>query len=581
MAHSEPNTDEPNVVILYDTAALNALKRPQLVALCRVHAIKASGKNVELVHKLVEHGQQIRLRDQTLKDDQAGGTSWRVVDSGTFQQEQPTPLDSSSSFSSRDTILQPDHIDKRDSVNHRPAVGLYPSLSPNSLQSFSPKAHQSHMSVSTAGTVARGTRYVGSVAESPVKPSERVDDQPGNANSTRTQAFVFGSAVPMPGSTFTFTAPSLGKSVAQQVVDEMNSRVAASGFQAAAAPVRTSASGTSRIASSSAQVMATKLADFNGKHKRVFDRMDSITSHYAAKRKRPLSTEPDNPVAANPSKPTRPHKATAPKRTKLSSSLSRSRSSTSNSLGRSLAEDKKIVSGLLGSGWATSSARGKAITNVEASTSAKANFKRQLELAKARRKSQVTQVGPHRRKSFVVKPLRSTQVTSQARHLVAVSTPPRPAVATRATGPSRLAVDSPMTALSSTRKAQRTTTPLGPITGRKLDSGFTSPFTTAVTTTTTKPRPFSFASASRSRTLPKSASLQAVDEQGRSSSQSIHNVPNESDPPVSRPGKKVEQKLRLRAQLDKKRSTNGAKIKSSTTSALSSAKRAIFGPLNR
>lgn len=36
--------DKPAYAILYDDAALNSLKRPQLVALCREHGIKVVGK---------------------------------------------------------------------------------------------------------------------------------------------------------------------------------------------------------------------------------------------------------------------------------------------------------------------------------------------------------------------------------------------------------------------------------------------------------------------------------------------------------------------------------------------------------
>ncbi|KAI0791494.1 hypothetical protein BC629DRAFT_366237 [Irpex lacteus] len=42
--------------ILQNSPALNSLKRQQLVKLCKRHALKASGKNVDLIERLKEHG---------------------------------------------------------------------------------------------------------------------------------------------------------------------------------------------------------------------------------------------------------------------------------------------------------------------------------------------------------------------------------------------------------------------------------------------------------------------------------------------------------------------------------------------
>ncbi|KAH9985637.1 hypothetical protein BJV74DRAFT_846602 [Russula compacta] len=41
--------------ILFNSAALHSLKRDQLVKLCKIHSIKASGKNTELIQKLKDH----------------------------------------------------------------------------------------------------------------------------------------------------------------------------------------------------------------------------------------------------------------------------------------------------------------------------------------------------------------------------------------------------------------------------------------------------------------------------------------------------------------------------------------------
>jgi hypothetical protein len=41
--------------ILFNSPALHSLKRDQLVKLCKIHAIKASGKNVDLIDRLKQH----------------------------------------------------------------------------------------------------------------------------------------------------------------------------------------------------------------------------------------------------------------------------------------------------------------------------------------------------------------------------------------------------------------------------------------------------------------------------------------------------------------------------------------------
>lgn len=41
--------------ILFNSPALHSLKRDQLVKLCKIHAVKASGKNVDLIDRLKQH----------------------------------------------------------------------------------------------------------------------------------------------------------------------------------------------------------------------------------------------------------------------------------------------------------------------------------------------------------------------------------------------------------------------------------------------------------------------------------------------------------------------------------------------
>ena len=41
--------------ILFNSPALHSLKREQLVKLCKIHSLKANGKNVELIQRLRQH----------------------------------------------------------------------------------------------------------------------------------------------------------------------------------------------------------------------------------------------------------------------------------------------------------------------------------------------------------------------------------------------------------------------------------------------------------------------------------------------------------------------------------------------
>jgi hypothetical protein len=45
--------------ILFNSPALHSLKREQLVKLCKIHALKANGKNVELIQRLRQHSQSL------------------------------------------------------------------------------------------------------------------------------------------------------------------------------------------------------------------------------------------------------------------------------------------------------------------------------------------------------------------------------------------------------------------------------------------------------------------------------------------------------------------------------------------
>ncbi|THH21396.1 hypothetical protein EW146_g140 [Bondarzewia mesenterica] len=78
--------------ILFNSPALHSLKRDQLVKLCKIHSIKASGKNVELIERLKQHANtlpidELNQSDETTDDEISTSThamtrpseQWEVV----------------------------------------------------------------------------------------------------------------------------------------------------------------------------------------------------------------------------------------------------------------------------------------------------------------------------------------------------------------------------------------------------------------------------------------------------------------------------------------------------------------------
>ena len=78
--------------ILFNSPALHALKRDQLVKLCKLHSIKATGKNTELVDKLKRHAAtlppgsplSVATRSEQPRDDantfpQRPSEQWEIV----------------------------------------------------------------------------------------------------------------------------------------------------------------------------------------------------------------------------------------------------------------------------------------------------------------------------------------------------------------------------------------------------------------------------------------------------------------------------------------------------------------------
>ncbi|KAH8921139.1 hypothetical protein BT69DRAFT_356113 [Atractiella rhizophila] len=61
-----------SLLILESSPALHALKRPQLLALCKKHGLKANGKNVEIIERLKEHGHTLRQQEQGVSPQKDG-----------------------------------------------------------------------------------------------------------------------------------------------------------------------------------------------------------------------------------------------------------------------------------------------------------------------------------------------------------------------------------------------------------------------------------------------------------------------------------------------------------------------------
>lgn len=61
--------------ILFNSPALHALKRDQLIKLCKAHSIKASGKSVDLIERLKQHARSLPASscDVAVYEDSDGG----------------------------------------------------------------------------------------------------------------------------------------------------------------------------------------------------------------------------------------------------------------------------------------------------------------------------------------------------------------------------------------------------------------------------------------------------------------------------------------------------------------------------
>ena len=65
--------------ILFDSPALHSLKRDQLMKLCKLHSLKASGKNVQLIERLEQHA--LTLSPTAPRNDKVFSLSFDPQDS--------------------------------------------------------------------------------------------------------------------------------------------------------------------------------------------------------------------------------------------------------------------------------------------------------------------------------------------------------------------------------------------------------------------------------------------------------------------------------------------------------------------
>ncbi|BGP35732.1 hypothetical protein JCM10296v2_007584 [Rhodotorula toruloides] len=442
----------PELAILSNDAALHALKRPQLVSLAKEFGVKASGKNVEIIARLQEHGRWITQHgtdEDMLEEGDASMASWAVVKghrtstgSGTPVLDGPStsstgstgPSYAFSSLSSTTSTLRAKSLAEGNDFAARIAPSL-PIADTSADQDFSMDASMN---------VGDGIRMVSSRSTVHGGTSEAGDDPAPSVPTLLMSrpAFVFGSPPPTsipsaPTSTFTFSMPGAlfastssngseataapapdstdaGKSSAEQIMEEMNRRAAQA---RAAAEVdgrtrpRSTLFGTGKSKGAAASPEKGSKQAFDVHHKRDFAKMDSITNHWAAKRPH-ASTSTSSGNIASMARSTSSRTLTAStsterpnKRLKASSSIS----STLNRLPSSIL-NHNLVNALRDEGWSAAPATSTSVSLSASVRSGSASIKprakeiredlkpaaekereqrrRQLELAKARRKSQ-------------------------------------------------------------------------------------------------------------------------------------------------------------------------------------------------
>ncbi|GAA5982589.1 hypothetical protein JCM10908_006708 [Rhodotorula pacifica] len=438
----------PELAILSNEAALHSLKRPQLLALCKQHGIKGSGKNVDLIARLEERGRFLATCSPEKEDIEVGDgstASWAIVRPAEMADEPVQPdfgpapenpdscnstagssgsmastlrsagtaflrtIRSSTSSSKLAAPTEPEST--KPPMAKNTTTGIYPSLSAFQL-SESPST-----AASSPATEISDTRLIS--PESGPPPASTAN--PNAVQSTTYAPFVFGSPVKdsgpevskaftfaMPGTLFASTsstnseqANSPEPTAIDAVMEEMTRRAAEARAVAEASGIKRSSSvlfGSSAGHFTSSQGKKTA---FDASHKRTFDKMDSITNHWAAKR----SVQSSMNLAGMA-------RSTSQRKIGDEGSEPQAKRAKSTALlqdVKSKSRDDKMVAALRDSGWSTSADQRTAVSlsaSVRSGVSSlsrsrnagkpiaqsasqveQARRRRQLELATARRKS--------------------------------------------------------------------------------------------------------------------------------------------------------------------------------------------------
>ncbi|GAA5933770.1 uncharacterized protein JCM15063_001415 [Sporobolomyces koalae] len=329
---------EPEVSILSNSAALHSLKRQQLVQLAKAFKLKASGKNVDLIARLRQHGTDL----ENDKVANASDASWQMVDeqSRSEMQEfgfegQGTLSKSTSSSSIASTLksagtavlrkFAPSHSSQSaldpPEPQTRPPSSIYPSLddafarypaSPEKCgaqeEAIDPNQTLEDFDHSREGAIRLVTTHTRTTIDTEHDLDLGADSTVPTVPPIPT-TFVFGSPIApdAPSNAFTFSMPGALLSLSstssiternpsipdpiESVMQEMNRRAQESrnlGIKLVD-PSASVAPQSTRGAQNQSPEKGSR-AVFEGKHKRAFDKMDSIANHYAAKRPHPSST---------------------------------------------------------------------------------------------------------------------------------------------------------------------------------------------------------------------------------------------------------------------------------------------------
>ncbi|KWU45175.1 hypothetical protein RHOSPDRAFT_33116 [Rhodotorula sp. JG-1b] len=436
MGMEPPDQATPELAILSNAAALHSLKRPQLVALCKQHGLKGSGKNVELIARLQERGRFLATvadEENSLLVGDESNASWSVVPAGSASSAQleadfgPAGVDKSESTNSISsvtstlrsagtaflrTIVSSASTSRTfapatdpESVTLTTATSIYPSLS--AFHTENPSTVSPPAALSDTADFARPS-LPPEVADAASSSGRFVFGSPVKeaACATGSKAFTFtmpGTLTALMGSTKMEEVEDPKPTAVESVMEEMTRRAAEARALAETSGIKRSSSLLlgSLAASSTQPATQGKRAVFEASHKRTFDRMDSITNHWAAKRSI-HSTSDLAGLTRSDSRSKISDEGAEPQAKRLKPAV------TTQSM-RGSERDNKVVARLRESGW-SSSADQRAAPSVAdslrngvaslthsrkeikagqqaASLSEQARRKRQLELAKARRKS--------------------------------------------------------------------------------------------------------------------------------------------------------------------------------------------------